>query len=230
MAIALWYCPYPGSGTYETLEILISSLQTVFPNSPIFEPHITITSNLLVNSQDDVNKILTSCVAAIQSIKPKYLESLRNDPINNQLITFDKCCIGKQFFNKIILQCTESSYLYGIARIMRELFVEMEDNGKRASDWLQNEFRPHLSLLYSETSPISKAHTRIIQQRIEDALDVQMVHDSSTPIIPSESHSIQEKWRFQGSPLISWGLPGTFKIVNCVGPVDKWQVLGRADV
>ncbi|QLQ77851.1 hypothetical protein HG537_0A00980 [Torulaspora globosa] len=222
MTIALWYCPQQGSAAYEILELLIESLQSIFPSSPRFEPHITITNNLVCKDSDDVNKILTSCVAAVQSIKPVLGSAGSDEP----LVSFKDCSVGKKFFNKVVLDCRENRYLISIAQIMRELYVEIDDTSRsqRAATWARDEFRPHLSLLYSETYPISQAFLRIIQQRVEDALDVQL-HS-----VPTTSGDRQLVWQLSSTPSCSWSLPGTFKVVKCEGPVGEWQVLGRTDV
>lgn len=223
MTIALWYCPQQGSPAHEILELLIESLQSIFPSSPRFYPHITITNNLVCKDSDDVNKILTSCVAAMQSIKPLVGSGRRNEA---PLVSFKSCSVGKKFFNKVVLDCDENRYLISIAQIMRELYVEIGDTtrSQRAATWARDEFRPHLSLLYSETYPISQAFLRIIQQRVEDALDVQL------QAVPSAAGDRQVAWRLSSTPSCSWSLPGTFKVVKCEGPVDEWQVLGRTDV
>lgn len=242
MAIALWFCPHHGSATYETLELLIISLQSVFPNSPIFEPHVTITSGLLCNDSDDVNKILTSCAAAVQSIRSRlgaargsaaaqHSNSSENGQEANPLVSFKGCSVGKGFFKKVVLECNENRYLHSIAQIMRELYVEIDDSSRsqRAATWARDEFRPHVSLLYSDTYPVSQAFLRIIQQRIEDVLDTPMYKtDSIDAAQPAKD--TQVCWEFSRNPTLSWSLPGTFKVVKCEGPVDEWQVLGRTDV
>lgn len=223
MTIALWYCPQQGSAAHETLELLIESLQSIFPSSPKFDPHITITNNLICNDSDDVNRILTSCVAAVQSIKPA-LEVSRS--LEQPLVSFKSCSVGKKFFNKVVLDCHLNRYLVSIAQIMRELYVEIDDTsrGQRAATWARDEFQPHLSLLYSETYPISQAFLRVIQQRVEDALDVQLIN------VPETSGDRQVAWRLSSTPSCAWSLPGTFKVVKCEGPIEQWQVLGRTDV
>ncbi|CDH15913.1 related to 2',3'-cyclic-nucleotide 3'-phosphodiesterase [Zygosaccharomyces bailii ISA1307] len=275
MTIALWFCPLHGTPAHETLELIIISLQSLFPNSPVFEPHITITSDLVCNTADDVNKILTSCVAAVRSVRNHkrqsaplisfkscsvgkhyfrkvvlecnenpylysiaqvmrelYVEidaavrSVRNHKRQSApLISFKSCSVGKHYFRKVVLECNENPYLYSIAQVMRELYVEIDDasRGQRAATWARDEFRPHLSLLYSEVTPISQAFLRVIQQRIEDVLNVQMVKRQG-------EGNTQLYWDFVQQPVLSWSLPGTFKVVRCEGPVENWRVLGRTDV
>ncbi|QLG73014.1 hypothetical protein HG535_0E00980 [Zygotorulaspora mrakii] len=256
MAIALWYCPQYGSPAYETLELLIISLQSVFPSSRIFEPHLTIATNLACNDVDDVNKILTSCVAAMRSIRPRLRSAggsggMGRDggPSNTRsssdesgiqgtaegtsvLVSFRGCSVGRRFLRKVALECNENRYLHSIAQIMREVYVEIDDSSRsqRAATWARDEFAPHVSLLYSDVYPISQAFLRIIQQRIEDVLDTPM--HKLDPLKDNISHSNEKQvsWEFDRTPALSWSLPGTFKVVKCEGPVEDWQVLGRTDV
>ncbi|EDO19217.1 hypothetical protein Kpol_1050p76 [Vanderwaltozyma polyspora DSM 70294] len=236
MGIALWFCPVTGSQVYDSIDLLIHSLQTLIPNSPLFEPHITITSGLNITSQDDVNKILTYCVAAMDSVKPRVnAGSPRSNGLRSsgsasgstsgfELVKFKNLTIGKQFFKKVYMECDDNKYLMSIAKIMREMFVENGDEID-VQQWLDEQFKPHMSLLYSNVSPVSRVHQRLIKQRVEDAFDVPMIETTRT--LPSD---IQAQWDLLQIPLISWGSPGTFKIVRCEGPVEQWEILGKADV
>ncbi|AJS26042.1 Cpd1p [Saccharomyces cerevisiae YJM1385] len=239
MAIALWYCPPQGSVAYETLQMLIFSFQTLFPDSPVFEPHVTVTSHLVCNSKDDVNKILTSCVAAIQSIRShqtakKGRKGQASHTVAAPLVSFNGCSVGKQYFKKIVLECNKNKILYGVAQVMREMYVEIdpETRSSRAATWVHEEFHPHVSLLYSDIHPVSQASLRVVQQRIEDALDVQLVPREKRKGSGNAdgSNEVQMRWDFDVSSPLSWNIPGTFKVVNCVGPVQEWEVLGRVDV
>ncbi|CAL9729528.1 2',3'-cyclic-nucleotide 3'-phosphodiesterase [Monosporozyma unispora] len=214
MSIALWYCPPSGSVAYEILSQLISSLQTMFPNSPLFEPHITIATQLLCIDKDARNQVLTSCVAAIQSINKELIKNGKRDP----LVSFKSCSIGKKFFKKVTLDCNENKYLMSIAKIIQEMYSDTELSDSTDS------FHPHVSLLYSDVKPMSKAYSRIIQQRVQDTLDIELdeveVNDENT----------QMSWDVNSKNVISWNIPGTFKIVNCEGPIEQWEVLGSVDV
>ena len=219
MSIALWYCPPQGSVLYEILTQLISSLQTLFPNSPLFEPHITIATQLSCMDKDARNQILTSCVAAIQSIKQ---DLIKNEQHNNHLISFKSCSIGKKYFKKITLDCVENKYLISISKIMKELYSDP----KKISS--METFHPHLSLLYSDVEPISKAYIRIIKQRVQDTLDITLndINDN----LDTKHNDTQITWNINTKSKIGWNIPGTFKIVKCEGPVSEWEVLGSVDV
>lgn len=214
MSIALWYCPPQGSVAYEIISQLIASLQSLFPNSPIFEPHITIATQLLCEDQDARKQVLTSCVAAIQSINKQLRANAKRDP----LVSFDSLSIGKKFFKKVTLDCHENKYLMSVAKVMKELYSDpklVESMGP---------FQPHVSLLYSDVKPVSKAYIRIIQQRVQDTLDTEL-----TEIEPTQE-DVQACWTFDSKTAVSWNIPGTFKIVRCEGPIEQWEVLGSVEV
>ena len=192
-------------------------MQTLFPSSVTFEPHITITTNLECKDKDDVNKILTSCVAAIRSIE-KPLKSSHAAP----LISFKSCSIKKPYFQKVILNCKDNKYLLGLQKIMTEMY-----SSQKAADGSVPSFKPHVSLLYSDVKPVSQAYVRMIEQRVEDALDLRLIIDESSANTDSDT---QVEWTFDRDPTLSWGIPGTFKVVRCEGPVSEWEVLGRTDI
>ena len=200
-----------------------------------------MTSHLVCNNRDDVNKILTSCAAAIQSVRSHQKTAKKGHKAQAShaaaaapLVSFNGCSVGKGYFKKIVLECNQNNVLYGIAQIMREMYVEIdtETRSSRAATWVHEEFQPHVSLLYSDIRPVSQASLRVVQQRIEDALDVQLVtrEKSKGSGNTDGSNEVQIRWDFDISSSLSWNIPGTFKIVNCVGPVEEWVVLGRVDV
>ncbi|CCK72418.1 2',3'-cyclic-nucleotide 3'-phosphodiesterase KNAG_0K00500 [Huiozyma naganishii CBS 8797] len=217
MTVALWYCPLQGSLEYEILSQLIASLQSLFPGSPAFEPHITLNTRLECRTEDNANQVLTSCVAAIHSVKSQ----LKLKPGQDPLVSFKSCYVGKRYFKKVALECRKNKILMSIHQIINELYVP-NPNPTTAFD-------PHLSLLYSDVTPISKAFLRIVLQRIEDILDVNLEEDPATA--NTNLDDIQVKWNFDTSPTnIAWNVPGSFKIVRCEGPVDEWEVLGQTTI
>lgn len=217
MTIVLWFCPQQGTPAYGVLKQLISSMQTLFPSSVTFEPHITIATNLECNNKDDVNKILTSCVAAIKSIE-KPLKSSRGAP----LVSFRSCSIKKPYFQKVILNCKDNKYLLGLQKIMTEMY-----SSPKVTDGSSPRFKPHVSLLYSDVRPVSQAYVRMIEQRVEDALDLTLSVDEGSA---ADDSDIQIEWVFDREPTLSWSIPGSFKVVRCEGPVGEWEVLGRTDI
>ncbi|KAI8387895.1 2',3'-cyclic-nucleotide 3'-phosphodiesterase [Nakaseomyces glabratus] len=189
MSIALWYCPAPGTLDYEVLKTLINSLQLLVPGSPSFEPHLTVVTHLQVQNRGDVSKVLQSCSSCLKTI-----------PKGHSLIKYSNWSINKQYFKKIVLECEKDKYLLSLAQLMRELYVEIEDQKRRAEHWVIEEFQPHVSLMYND-SQITKATEMVVRQRIHDAMQLFSNNLSS------------KSWR-------------TFKVVSCEGPVEEWQVLG----
>ncbi|CCH41666.1 2',3'-cyclic-nucleotide 3'-phosphodiesterase [Wickerhamomyces ciferrii] len=111
--------------------------------------------------------------------------------------------------------------LAGLATIIRELYVEFpilqnQAKSKYASqDWCNNQFDPHLSLVYTDLKHFDNALIRTIKTRVEDLLDT----DSITINEPGE--------------LLDYGIGwenGIFKIVRCEGPVEEWEILGQVDI
>lgn len=209
MSIVLWYCPPQDSVPYELLKQLITSLQTMFPYSPVFEPHITLNTNLTCYDQDSVNQVLTACLAAMQPI----LKQLKN---NQPLVSFNGLTIGRNFFRKVVLNCNDNKYLISIQKIIQEMYVEEKFKGRP--------FQPHVSLLYSDINPISRAYVRIIQERLQDALDVKLFEG------PTNMEDVQISWNFDKKPGLSWNIPGTFKVVKCEGPLENWEILGKVEI
>ncbi|CUS23041.1 LAQU0S08e00826g1_1 [Lachancea quebecensis] len=215
MGIALWFVPHSNSQVHDTIQSLILSLQTLFPDAPVFEPHLTVTSQLKCQTLDEVNHILTSCAAAVGAIK----ESIKGK--DGAIVSFSGVSVGKGYFTKVRLTCMEHKYLMGIAQVIRELFVA--EKPEEAAEWLTEEFRPHVSLVYSDVYHVNQALERVIAQRIEDALDLQL-----HKVRVAGDHN-QCTWQFD-SPMTGWGVPGVFKVVRCEGPVNEWEVLGSVEV
>ncbi|GMM33192.1 2',3'-cyclic-nucleotide 3'-phosphodiesterase [Saccharomycopsis crataegensis] len=153
MGIALWLVPKSHSLFYESADSLIISLHTLFDNAPTFEPHITITSGIVINTPSDVAVLLNSALAAINSLNQIHQqrreeqqqqrkqmenqsdtslndnntnisESSSENAISDQLILFDKLEFGKKYFQKVKLSVYPNPNLVSFARIIRELFVE----------------------------------------------------------------------------------------------------------
>lgn len=98
----------------------MSSLNTLFPNQPPkFEPHITITTNVDVNlvdlekTRDDVNKILSASVVALNSLPTNH----------SNLVTLGKIDSQRKYFKKLYFQVKKDPNLVSLARIIREIFV-----------------------------------------------------------------------------------------------------------
>lgn len=81
---------------------------------------------------------------------------------------------------------------------------------QKAADWSQNEFQPHLSLVYSDIYPIDNALWRTIKTRIQDYLNIDNID-------------------FPKHDFLSWD-GGVLKLVLCEGDVEDWVTLGTVDI
>ncbi|CCE82948.1 Piso0_002717 [Millerozyma farinosa CBS 7064] len=83
---------------------------------------------------------------------------------------------------------------------------------EKASHWSQDEYDPHLSLVYSNLYPIDNALWRTIKTRIQDYLNID--HCDSDDLIDNG---------------LDWD-NGVLKLVLCEGDVNDWVVLGSVDL
>lgn len=136
LGVALWLCPKKTTALYDKLQVAMDSLATVFPGQvPRVEPHITITTNVAVemeNVQDDVNRILSACCIA--------LDSLPRETVNHSWIRMGRVASQKKFFKKLYFQVHSDPTLVSFARIVRELFVILPQK----TDLEQKIHNPHL--------------------------------------------------------------------------------------
>lgn len=81
-----------------------------------------------------------------------------------------------------------------------------------AAEWSQNEFDPHLSLVYSDIYPIDSALWRTIKTRIQDYLNIE----------DCDAEDLFDNG-------LSWDR-GVLKLVLTEGDVNDWIVLGSVDL
>lgn len=248
LGVALWLCPKKNSQVHEKLTTLSQSITTLFPGQPPkFEPHITITTNVMIDlensekTKDDVNRILSSCVAAISSLPKNH----------SNLVTLGRINSQRKYFKKLYFQVRRDPNLISFAQIIRELFVilpsELDRENRRvnphlfvqsksksknkdiptkpletgpirrratdeAAEWSISEFDPHLSIVYSDLYPIDNALWRTIKTRVQDYLSIENCEDED---------------------LVDNGLTwdgGVLKLVLCEGDVADWITLGSVEV
>lgn len=207
--------PKKHSPLYDALHTIIDGLRPLFDDGHTFEPHVTLTSNITVSSQAQVEEILNRAVAASKAV-----------PAIN--VVFTKLSYGSRFFKKVYLQVDATAELVSLARICREEFVTMpqaianekyyaalseEDRtrisisaSKEADDWVRNEYDPHLSLVYSDVYPVDEASKRTIDTRLSDIFGAGY-----------------------GQKGLGW-TNGRLQLVQCEGPVEEWKVLGFRDI
>lgn len=168
--------------------------------------------------QRDADFVLDTTLAAAKSVP--HLD-----------VRLNKITYGRKFFRKVVFEAERSPELVSLATIACEEFVKLpqvtaelrekagkrvnkdeihqkarEESSNRASQWANDEFKPHLSLVYSNLDPVSEATRETVHQRLTDVFG-----DSYTT---------------RG---IGW-TGGELKLVLCKGPVEEWKVLGSRAV
>lgn len=104
---------------------------------------------------------------------------------------------------------------------MRELYVELPNRKNEAEakyaaqDWAQQEFDPHVSLIYTDMTHFDMALQKTITTRVQDYLGTDSIYINE----PDDLAEYAQGWH-----------GGVLKIVNCEGPPREWEVLGTADI
>lgn len=237
----------------------MSSLRTVFPGqAPKFEPHVTITTNILVdmdNAKDDVNRILSSCCIALQA--------LPRESVDHDWVRLGRVASKRKFFKKLYFQVLRDPTLVSFARIVRELFVILPE----MTEAEQRRVNPQLYLTDSEGNMKKKTHRRkslvsegkvtpldtlrIQQELVNAAAEWSMAEfDPHLSLVYSDLHPIDTAlWHTIRSRVLdylsvedcdlaaldvhgngfSWE-GGVLKLVLCEGDVKDWVVLGSVDL
>ncbi|KAK6459945.1 hypothetical protein DFJ63DRAFT_321219 [Scheffersomyces coipomensis] len=260
MGVALWLCPKQNSTINDKLTTLMSSLNTLFPGqAPKFDPHITITTNVDINLDDpqqtreDVDRILSSCAAAIHSLPKNH----------SNLVTLGRINSQRMFFKKLYFQVGRDPNLISFARIIRELFVILPQDIE-----LENQkINPHLYSTNSngilkrkkskknrsnnEPNPATKeVDLKFVQERAAYKAAEWSAHefDPHLSLAYSEIYPIDNAlWRTiktrisdylniencDAPDLIDNGYGwdgGVLKLVLCEGDVNEWITLGTVDI
>lgn len=260
LGVALWLCPKKSSGIHDKLETVMSSLNTVFPGQPPkFEPHVTITTNIalnLDNPKDDVDRILSACCIA--------LESLPKNDASQHWVRLGSVDSQRKYFKKLYFQVLRNPTLESFARIVRELFVILP----RRTEDEQKIKNPHLfhkdssGNIVRRRKSLKKNHRdevaispidlpRIQQELAQEAAQwstqeydphVSLVYSDLHPIDNALWHTIRSRvldymsiddcdlkeWNVDGNGA-SWD-GGVLKLVYCEGDVNDWAVLGSVDL
>jgi 2',3'-cyclic-nucleotide 3'-phosphodiesterase len=212
---ALWLMPKKHSPLYDALHNITDGLKPLFDDGHTFEPHVTITTNISVSNQAQVDEILNRALAASRAV-----------PAIN--VVFTGLSYGSQFFKKVYFTVEPNAELVSLARICREEFVttpkavssekhyaalppqdrqNIADRALReAAEWVRTEYDPHLSLVYSDSYPVDEASQRTIDTRLSDVFG--------------------NEYATKG---LGW-TNGRLQLVRCEGPVEEWEVLGYRDI
>lgn len=212
---ALWLIPKKGSPLYEALRSIISGIQPLFDDGVVFEPHITLTTNIHAPTSQHVEYTLDQAAAAAKAAP--FID-----------VKFTKLCYGSRYFQKVYFSVAPSPYLLSLARICREEFVVlpqlqheqknyhglsdddkqaiMNHAGTQAARWVKEEYQPHVSLVYSNTYPVDEASQRTIESRLADVFGPDFEQRG-----------------------LGW-TGGRLALVRCEGPVEEWPTLGYRDL
>lgn len=245
LGVALWLCPKQNTPAYDKLLTLMGSLNTLFPGQPPkFEPHITITTSIVMDlndtakTKDDVDRILSASAVALNSL-PKNHESLvKLGNVNSQ----------RKFFKKLYFEVEKDPNLVSFARIIRELFVIVPQDIQQ-EDMKQN---PHLYTTDSHGNSIRRRplKRRNSTQTIKE-FDTTSIRQAATykaaewsidefdphvSLVYSDIWPIDSAlWRNINTRIldIGWDVEwdhSVLKLVLCEGDVRDWVVLGSVDV
>lgn len=260
IGVALWLCPRTNTQLYDKLTTLMSSLNTLFPGQPPkFEPHITITSNIVIDLDDQSNTRET--VDRILSASATALNSLPNN--HKQLVSLGKIKSQRKFFKKLYFQVEKDPNLVSLARIIRELFVivptDIEEENIRQNPHLytkndegktiKRKPSKHKGGTSSPPAVVKEFDTTLIQQMAtEKAAEwTQTEFDPHLSLVYSDMHPIDNalwmtiKTRIQDYLNVSseeletegvnlgWD-GGVLKLVLCEGNVNEWITLGSVDL
>lgn len=257
LGVSLWLCPKRNSPLYDKLSTLMASLQTLFPGQPAsFEPHITITSNIKIDlddsvkRKDDVDKILSASVVAINSLPKNHSDLVSLGKLNSQ----------RKFFKKLYFEVRRDPSLVSFARIIRELFVvlpnaiEEEDKALNPKLYTTDSKGNKVKVKKHKHGESEVEHKKVDIEKLQRESALKAAEwstgefDPHLSLIYSEMYPIDSAlWRTintrvqdylnvdkdDASDLSNTGLGwdgGVLKLVLCEGDVNDWIVLGSVDL
>lgn len=100
---------------------------------------------------------------------------------------------------------SSDSNIITVSRASPEYKAAAAEAALEAAQWAEEEFDPHLSLVYSSTYPIEEATKTTIDSRLRDVFGEDFM---------------KKRFGFRGARL---------SLVNCEGPVEDWKILGYRD-
>lgn len=133
-------------------ELIGTTLPSNFPNAPKinFIPHVTVTAGI------DPSK-------TYESSPQEWLDNLSlptefQKEKNEVVIMLEELEPGEPFFKKVTLRAKKDANLLKLASKCREQGVLVSESDAKA--WAENEYLPHLSLLYGDI-PLSDVEKKI---------------------------------------------------------------------
>ncbi|KAF2722552.1 2, 3 cyclic phosphodiesterase [Polychaeton citri CBS 116435] len=134
---SLWLVPSQDSALYEAIQELITNhIPALFPNTspPDFFPHITLTSDALLEDGTDPQEWLDGLSLPSQSKLEIWIREVE---------------VGSIFFKKVTMRCDKSPELKALAAACRQAAVKGVGS-EAAREWAEEKYMPHCSLMYSE--------------------------------------------------------------------------------
>ncbi|KAK9473773.1 2',3'-cyclic-nucleotide 3'-phosphodiesterase [Dipodascopsis tothii] len=191
--LSLWLSPPPESSLYRALQDLITDLAGSVPakDAPVFYPHITITSNIPIECDaDEVVAFAASHWAA------------------DALATVTIMDFGPAFFKKLFLRIRKTPALTQLARECREKYVyglataEEGDPADQAAVWAQDEFDPHLSLLYTNSWPFSDEQKAEFGAKVQTVLETHSTEWTGGLLTLVPTYRSVDEWKPLASQLV----------------------------
>ncbi|KAF2856418.1 2',3'-cyclic-nucleotide 3'-phosphodiesterase [Plenodomus tracheiphilus IPT5] len=139
---SLWLLPPPTHPLTTTLPTLISKTSTHFSSPHRFIPHITLTSSIPPSSY--INN------------PQAFLDALVLPSANDVVVTFEALASEDVFVRKLYIKCGKSGGLAELAGVCRGVVPGFEEQEK-VEKWVEEEYRPHLSLLYHDCPAVGQA-------------------------------------------------------------------------
>lgn len=140
MPYSLWFIPLNNNPFTKTARELISdTVPRQFLSEDkynIFEPHVTITSDVDIGSQSPQEWL---DALQLPDFKPEHDEVI---------LELDSVEVEDPFFRKMNVKLSDNANLKKVAAICREKGTGVGE--AEAKKWAEGEYRPHMSLLYAD--------------------------------------------------------------------------------
>lgn len=129
---SLWLLPPANHALNNVLPALIDKTSSQFGSPHRFLPHVTLTSEILPSRYG--------------SDAQGWLDSLNLDPGSDVRVNFEHLGSEDFFFRKLYIKCEKDDGLRKLAKECRKQ-VEGFSDEKKAEDWSNESYMPHLSLM-----------------------------------------------------------------------------------
>ncbi|KAF1996837.1 2',3'-cyclic-nucleotide 3'-phosphodiesteras-like protein [Amniculicola lignicola CBS 123094] len=150
---SLWLVPLTTSPLDSFLTHLISQTALFFSSPHTFLPHITLTSDI---------------DPAVYGSDPQtWLENLSFPSGENVRIKLQQMESESTFFKKLYLAVEKSNGLKDVAQVARQT-VDGYGSVEEAKGWVEESYRPHLSLLYHDIPQVSQEDIADISKILDD--------------------------------------------------------------